>query len=306
MITMNDEDLIGYLAGALDANERAAVEAHLRANPSIQSRLTRLRELLAPLESDRDQTPPPAGLTDRTLARLAALISEREPVRSLPRAPREAPESRAMGGRLRLDLLVACGIGFIVVGLVFSGVGKLRARNEMLACQNTLRVTHVGLSGYADTHNNQYPQVGPDATADSFALVLAPSGQVPANFRPACPACPAPDAATPVRAAYTYNLGYRAKDGTLIGPMRPVMTGGEHDLVPIAADFPAAGSAPAAGPTCPHAAGMNVLYAGGNVRLTNSPFFGPTQDHMFQNLLGNVGAGVNRDDVVLGRPGDRP
>ena len=193
-----------------------------------------------------------------------------------------------------------------MVGLVFSGVGKLRARNEMLACQNTLRVTHVGLSGYADTHNNQYPHVAPDATADTFALALAPSGQVPANFRPACPACPAPDAATPIRAAYTYNLGYRGKDGTLIGPMRPMVSGGEHDLVPIAADFPSAGAAPVAGPTCPHAAGMNVLYAGGNVRLTSSPLFGPTQDHMFQNLFGGVGAGVNREDVVLGRPGDRP
>ena len=305
---MTDEDLIGYVAGALDADERAAVEAEL--NPSTAARLVELRGLLAPLEADRDPTPPPAGLADRTLARLAAVFAEHErpvePVRSLPRAPRDVPETRTVGGRLRLDLFVACGIGFVVFGLVFSAVGKVRARNEMLACQNTLRVTHVGLAGYADAHNNQYPQVGPESTADSFAHVLAPAGQLPANFKPVCPACPIPDPATPARAAgYTYTLGYRTPAGTLVGPRRPT-AGEEHDLVPIAADYPPAGAAPAAGPNCPHAVGMNVLYAGGNIRLTTSPLFGPNQDHIFQNVFGGVGAGVNREDVVLGRPGDRP
>jgi hypothetical protein len=306
-------DLIGYLAGALDDEERAAVEAQLRADPVAAARLNELRGFFASLAAERDSTPAPAGLADRTLARLAALIAEREPaaepVRSLPRAPRDVPETRTVGGRLRPDLLVACGIGFVVLGLVFSAVGKVRARNEMLACQNTLRVTHVGLAGYADAHDNQYPQVGANATAETFAQVLAPTGQVPVNFRPICPACPEPDpaTATPARAAgYTYSLGYKTPAGTLVGPRRPASSGDEHDLVPIAADYPAAGAAPAAGPLCPHRTGMNVLHAGGHVRIATTPHFGPYQDHIFQNVYGFVGAGVNREDIVLGRPGDRP
>jgi hypothetical protein len=307
---MTDEDLIGYMAGALDADERAAVEADLRTNPSTAARLAELRRLLAPLEADRDSITPPRGLADRTLARLASVFTGRgpsvEPIRSLPRAPRDVPESRTVGGRIRMDLFVACGIALVAGGLVFSAVGKVRARNEMLACQNTLRVMHVGLSGYADTHGNQYPQIGPDSTADSFAHVLAPSGQVPVNFKPVCPACPVLEPAGPPRSAgYTYTLGYRTPAGTLVGARRP-SAGEEHDLVPIAADYPLAGAAPAAGPNCPHAMGMNVLYAGGNIRLTNSPLHGPNQDHIFQNLFGGVGAGANREDIVLGRPGDRP
>jgi hypothetical protein len=51
---------------------------------------------------------------------------------------------------------------------------------------------------------------------------------------------------------------------------------------------------------------MNVLYAGGNIRVTTSALIGPNGDHIFQNIYGSVGAGADRADVVLGRPGDRP
>lgn len=338
---MTEEDLIGYLAGALNPDDRVAVEAHLRSQPDAARRLERMRDRLAPLEADREFAQVPPGLAVRTLARLAAQLVEHEPrttepssavelaamvqsaideplpkgeplaflasPRPLPRAPREQPETRAVGGRFRPDIFVACGIALVTAGLIFSAVGKVRARNEMLACQNALRVTHTGLSGYADAHNDRYPQIGPDATAESFATVLASAGQVPSNFQAACPACPAPTLATSTPAVgYTYTLGYRAPGGELVGVRRPFAMTDEHDLVPISADYPAAAAAPAAGPVCPHTLGMNVLYAGGNVRLTTSPLVGPNHDHIFQNVLGKVGAGTNREDVVLGRPGDRP
>jgi prepilin-type processing-associated H-X9-DG protein len=334
---MSDEDLIGFVIGALDADDRAAVESHLRADPVAAARLARFRLALAPLEADREPPPAPPELAIRTVARLAAYLVEHEPrpaevvpstlitnivqsmtdtpppvgepaaSRPLPRAPREEPETRAIGGRFRPDLLVACGIMLFASALVFSGVNKLRARNEMLACQNALRVTHTGLSGYADTHNDRYPQIGPNAPAGSFFVALANSGQIPQDFRPACPACPLPEPVTPTSAVgYTYTLGYRAPTGDLVGMRRPTAGVDEYDLVPISADYPAPGAAPAAGPVCPHTLGMNVLFAGGNVRTTTSPLIGPNGDHIFQNVYGGIGAGANRADVVLGRPGDRP
>lgn len=334
---MTDEVLTGYLVDALDADDRAAVEVHLRAHPDAIARLDQLRLRFACLEADRDPDAPPVGLALRTVGRLAEYLAEHEPqgmertadlaaavhqslepsastgepfavpASSLPRAPREAPESRTVGGRFRPDLIVACGIALFAGGLVFSAVGKVRARNELMACQNTLRITHGGLSGYADTHNDRYPQIGPDSTADSFAVVLAASGQVPANFRPVCPACLVPtDSATRAAAGYTYTLGYRTPEGELVGLRRASNTGDEHDLVPISADYPSARVAPATGPICPHPFGMNVLYAGGNIRVTTSALIGPNGDHIFQNIYGSVGAGADRADVVLGRPNDRP
>ena len=124
----------------------------------------------------------------------------------------------------------------------------------MLACHNTLRVTHGGLAGDADTHNNQYPQIGPDATADSFAAVLVSSGQVPQDFRPVCPACLPADPVTPAPAAgYTYTLGYRGPNGDLVGLRRPSTTSDEHDLLPISADYPSANATP---PSPVHSARM--------------------------------------------------
>ena len=310
---MNDEDLIGYLVDALDADDRVAVESYLRASPDAAVRLDQLRFWLAPLEADREPVAAPVGLAERTVARLAAHLTEHEPpavpssLRPLPRAPREAPETRTVGGRFRPDVLVACGIAIVTAGLLFSAIGKVRARNEMMACQNTLRITHTGLSGYADTHHDRYPQIGPNSTAESFAAELSQSGQVPASFRPVCPACLATDPTAPGPAAgYTYTLGYRAPSGDLVGPRRPMTTRDEFDLVPISADYPMASAAPAAGPVCPHAFGMNVLFAGGNVRVTTSALIGPNGDHIYQNVFGAVGAGIDRTDIVLGRPGDRP
>jgi prepilin-type processing-associated H-X9-DG protein len=343
-MTMTDADLIGYLLDALDDDDRVAVESHLRANPDAAARLEQLRLTLAPLEADREPDPVPAGLALRTIGRLAEYLVEHEPTPArpssvadlvatveaataaapevaeadeplafpaatgpIPRAPREEPETRAIGGRFRPDLLVACGIALFAGGLIFSAVGKVRAQNQMLACQNALRVTHTGLSGYADANQGRYPQVGPNATADSFAAALASAGQVPVGFRPACPACPVPTPVTPtVAVGYTYTLGYYSPTGDLLGLRRPTATPAEHDLVPICADYPTADAAPAAGPVCPHPRGMNVLFVGGHVRFTRTPLIGPNGDHIFQNVHGRPEAGADRSDVVLGRPGDRP
>jgi hypothetical protein len=342
---MTDEDLIGYLIGSLDPEDQTSIEAHLRASSDDIARLERLRIVYAPLEADREPGLPPPGLAIRTIARLAAHLAELEPqnarpseaatlsavldavleqplesstpaareeerppvfpapARSLPRAPREEPEIRTVGGRFRLDLIIACGIAFFACGLLFSAIGKVRARNQLLACQANLQTLHVGLVGYADTHNGHYPQIAPDATADSFATALVDAGQVPVGFRPGCPATAASET-TPVR--YTYSLGFQTPTGVLVGLHRPDSAADEHDLLPISADYPTASATPFDGPLCDHPPQMNVLLLGGQVRVTTSPLIGPNGDDIYRNVYGHVAAGIDRTDVVLGRPGDRP
>lgn len=215
----------------------------------------------------------------------------------------DGPEPQA-GRRFRADLIVAAGIAFLGLGLLSSGIAKARQQQRVYACQNSLRTLHNGLVGYADADpQGRYPQIGTAAhpTADTFAGSLGDQGHLPAGYRPGCPA-------TDSFVAYAYTLGFREPGGELLGLRRPdpAAPDGEHDLMPVSADFPTAGAAPSAGPVSPHAGCMNVLFVGGNVRATRSPFVGPGGDDIYRNQFGHVSAGANRSDAVLGRPGDRP
>ena len=94
------------------------------------------RSLRVP-DADRDPALPPAGLALRAMGRMAEYLAEREKClpsklheewthrhlgaiepeemptatsRPLPRPRRDEPEARAVGGRFRPDLIVACGI----------------------------------------------------------------------------------------------------------------------------------------------------------------------------------------------------
>ena len=163
-MTLTDEDLIGYVLDLLDPAERAAIGAHLLTHPADAARADRARVVLAPLAADRPADPPPPGLALRTIARVAQHIADTEP-RSHPDhlsavevvqtaigtpkrrrlgPPTDRPESRALGGRFRGELVVAACIGLLAVGFVFSAVSRMRYNRDVAACQNNLRAIHQG------------------------------------------------------------------------------------------------------------------------------------------------------------------
>jgi hypothetical protein len=320
---MTDEDFIGYLMNLLGPDERAGVEAYLAAHPAAAARVERLRAALAPLEADREPDPPRDGLAFRTIGRLAAYLVEHEP--RPPAAPSRAaehdadtapeleplrparraapptdPEARFVGGRFRAELFVAAGIGLVALGLVLSGVNRARHQQQVAACQNNLQVLYRGLSGYSEIHDKKFPQVGVEGrpTAGTYVAALADAGQLPQGFALTCPADPT--------IGYAYTLGYRDAAGELVGLRRSDDPGADNDLIPISADYPSAQACPGSGPASPHRRVMNVLFVGGNVRPTYTALVGPGGDDIYRNRHGQVSAGVDRADAVLGRAGDRP
>lgn len=321
---MTDEDLIGYALDLLDPDERAEVEAHLAAHPAAAARVERLRAAVAPLEPDREPDPAPAGLVVRTIGRLAEYLVEHEPRPPVgesqaaepdadtapdfvlpPHSPRPAPpptdpEPHFAGVRFRYELFVAAGIALVAVGLVLSGVNRVRHQQQVVACQNNLQVLFRGLSGYSELHENRFPQVGVQGrpTAGSFVAALAEAGQLPNEFALACPG--------DTTIGYAYTLGYRDPFGELVGLRRSEERSADNDLIPISADYPTRAACPGDGPASPHRYVMNVLYVGGNVRPTTTALVGPGEDDIYRNRNGRVSAGVDRSDVVLGRAGDRP
>jgi hypothetical protein len=315
----DNTDLAGYLLDLLDPAERTAVAARVAADPALAARLAALRAALPP----HAEHEPPADLALRTLARVAEYVVAAEPqrpsnptpveviaadvlpgrVRRLPVTDR--PEARAVGGRFRVEVLVAAGIAFVGLGLAATFVTKVRGRSDVVACQSNLMTLHQGLTGYADANAGRLPQVGTEAypVAGSFVAALADAGQCPVGFRVVCPAAggaPVADARATATTAvgYAYALGHRGADGSVLGPRR--VLDDENDLMPVCADIPAG----AAG--APHVHGQNVLFAGGNVRFATVPTVGVNGDDIYRNRLDRVAAGLDRADAVLGVGADRP
>ena len=59
------EHLVGYLCGALEADEIQSIEESLARDEAFRSRLEALRRSLAPLECEREECCPPDGLAAR-------------------------------------------------------------------------------------------------------------------------------------------------------------------------------------------------------------------------------------------------
>ena len=66
MLTSPREQLLGYLLGALEADEQATMERELIVNSQLRAELEKLRQHLQPLEWIEREYEPPQGLVART------------------------------------------------------------------------------------------------------------------------------------------------------------------------------------------------------------------------------------------------
>ena len=322
-----ERELLGHLMKANDAAAQRAVEQRLASDPAAVHDLARLRVALAPLEADRDDIDPPAGLWARTLARVAehivaaegptaraedartedlirkaAAVAD-EPSRPRPVAPIRPAPPPAEGGlppARRWNVFAVVGLSLSLVALALPAVMHVRERSHQLACQNTMRDFYQAAIGYTDNHDGNFPRVPDGLPAATAGETLKQAGYLQADARFTCPSAP-PDATAPVAlATYAYTLGFRDENGQLRGMDRAP----GYDLMPILADAPARQGAAAI--PINHRRGQNVLFAGGNVRFCTTSTVGINGDEIFSNQFGNVGAGVSREDTALGRPEERP
>lgn len=322
-----EKDLLGHLLKANDPAAQRAVEERLTSDPVAVHDLARLRAALAPLEADRDDFDPPAGLWARTLARVAEHIVATEgpistsedarteevirkaaavadaPARPSPAAPIRPAPPPSEGGlppARRWNVVAVVGLSLSLLALILPAVLHVRERSHQLACQDTMRQFYHAAIGYTDNHDGNFPRVADGQPAATAAESLKLAGYLNPTDRFTCPSAP-PDATAPVAlATYAYTLGFRDPQGELRGLDRAP----GYDLMPILADAPARQGSAAL--PINHRRGQNVLYAGGNVRFCTTSTVGVNGDDIFVNQYGQVGAGVAREDTVLGRPEERP
>ena len=317
------EQLVGYVLGALDPDERRNVEAALaesREGADLRRDLELVRMAVAPLARDRDPVAPPAGLAARTLAFVAAQAAEQRPViRPLsPAADESRPRGRAWLDRalMAATALAAC---VLVLPLVRQAVDDAREHRQ----ERNLQRLGVALQGYADTHGfyPTPPGEGPLSRAGLFAPTLVAEERIVADdgtllvpgsalqrrggYR--VPTLAELEAAvgTPLfeelvrnmSGDYGYTLGHRDATGVL----QPNRNGRRFDHPLVADDPDHTDERSDNHPDGNH----HVLFEDGHIERLKADGL-HRGDHLYRNHEGDAKAGVDPDDAVIGDSEDMP
>ncbi len=326
-----DENLVGYLIGALDPETQRAVEGHLRVNPEARGKLERFRQALEPLEADREEIVPPPGLRIRTLARVAEYRC-RGVARVPPAPPVRPPSPVSLSWWRRADVLVAASLLFVCLALLLPWLARAQRARARIECMNNLREFYYSLVAYSDLHQGDLPSVE-ESPPRNFAGVLVPILQQEGVLTKVSLSCPGTGEPAPALipigqveelarkqpknfdqytrkagGCYAYPLGYRTGGqlhGLRFDPDLP------YDQLPILADRP-----PFESPDAPDllransenhgGEGQNVLYMSGRVQFCTSRDVGWNGNDIYLNQNRRLEPGVNRMDVVLAASPVRP
>ena len=321
------EQLVGYLFDALDEGDARELEAALadaQAGPPLRRELDLLRGAVLPLAADRRPVSPPAGLAARTMA-FVATQSRPDTVpmprtRSMTPADDPAPPS---GRRLIDRLLVAASAlaaCILVLPLVADAISDSRARRV----ERRLQKLSAAIHGYGESHRllPTPPDGGPLSRAGLYAptlvsehrlvaddgTLLVPGSELDQRGGHRIPTLEELRAAvgTPqfdelVRTMggdFGYTLGHRSADGRL-EPNRDL----RRTHHPLMADAPA---------TCceksdNHPDGFHyILFEDGHFERLRVDGIHRDDDHLYRNHEGEVAAGVDPDDAVIGDSHHQP
>ena len=330
------ENLIGYLLGALDGPEHDAVQRELDADPRLKQELLDLEAKLAPLEQGRWQFDPPPGLATRT-CQLIAAEAERVQLDRAPQ-PKRSPQRRSRRrnwaavtsewnprkhGWDFVDVAVAAGIFFAAALLFFPAIANSRQQARLLACQNKLRTGSVALSVFGERNNGVLPYIPPQGkggVAGYYAVqlmdagflaehtdVLCPTAQLSSEEREAfrIPSVWQLRAATGEKLAHwqrTMGGSYLYTLGHMVDRRHRATVNRGRDCFPVMADGMA--SEYGAAQFSSHGdQGINVVFEGGNVRY----IVGVCRSHpYFVSDQGLVEAGNHPEDAALGPSWARP
>jgi hypothetical protein len=327
------EELIRYLLGELDADERRDLQARLKSSPELRTELEQLRSCFA-ASQDEDLYAPdaPTGLAARTAGRVADSGDFSSLAARADSQLAHAGDSHGgiLGWSLA-DLTVAGGVMLAVSMLIFPALINSRDGTRRTQCGDHLRQIEVYAALYAQDNGGFYPQVGPHENAGVFTAKLIGKGYVQPGelaILLVCPGAPLADrfrrgelklplrnaeeirAMTPgqlVRitaiSSPFYNYRFPYLDGRKYHDIRD-----EHrTLTPVLADASGDDNGNAMSPN--HGGRLvQVISGDGSLRTLTTVTLPGLNDDMYHNDLGKMAAGLSPVDTVLGRsnatPGD--
>ncbi len=312
------EDLLGYLLGALDADEMQRIECELHRSPALRRRLQTLRCSLAPLEAVEQDVEPPADLVESVWSAIDGRQLDQVPT---PRSFSRVTEDLVAGmHRYALnDVVVLALVALVAITLFFPALANGRYEARKLACQNNLRLLGAGLISHSERQPDQRFPMVPVTGNRSFAGIYASTLRSDQLLTQHCNWLVCPGSGTQVgrrgwyiptldevdnargywlvqlqhRAGgnYAYSVGYLHN-----GHVRPVRNRGRAQFV-LLADVPSL-YLPGRVSANHGGRGQNLCYEDGHVAFVIDPQL-EGRDDPLRNRLGFAEVGVDRDDAVV-------
>ncbi|MDA8697487.1 hypothetical protein N9M41_03340 [Rhodopirellula sp.] len=217
------EDLLGYLLGALSEQEMHRISALLGQSPELRADLEVLKKTIDAMEGSYAPVDPPASdlvaktldwidehkPEDEMLPSVSISGSEEDIIsetngRILEGSHRshvklsESPlgSSGALGGRW-FDWVAAASVAMIILCVILPALANGRFEARKVACQDQLRLFGVAITQFVTrTPEQRLPAVaesGPEAFAGVYAIRLNESGLLPEDDVRWCPSLPVPD-----------------------------------------------------------------------------------------------------------------
>lgn len=318
---MNDQtqqQLLGYLLGALDDAERDEVERQLEANPSWQDELQSLMASLEPLAESYREVDPPPNLAERTCAVIAKRVA-RVTAASSPLFENMRGEVHARNRWTIADVVVAAGIYLAAALLFFPVIAQSRTDARLMACQKNLSELGYGLISYSDKAGRGYfprvPTDGNRAFAGVYGPTLVDGGYLTDANRVICPSSSLasergqwkmPTLAQLDEASGAVLSLWQRYGGGTYGYSLGVILDGEHQpaqnqgrsYYALMADTPML-QATGYRSVNHDGLGQNILFEDGHVKyVIDGQRMGPL-DHPYQNRLGRMEAGIDVNDAVI-------
>src|SRR4051812_26740797 len=163
------EQLIRYLLGELDADERRDLQSRLKSSPELRAELEQLRSCFAASQDDELFGPDaPSGLAARTAGRVASGEVASQEVRLSPAGD---PPAGILGWSLA-DLTVAGGVMLAVSMLIFPALRNSLDGTRLTICQDHQRQMGFLVGIFSEANGGRIPMVRPNEYAGSFVIQL--------------------------------------------------------------------------------------------------------------------------------------
>ncbi len=318
----SQEDLLGFVLGALDAAEQKQIQQLIDNDPFLEEQVVELKNSLLPLEAIDTPVGPPVGLARRTCEAVAIAAKHSDSfapqVASASNFASQQDERSGLRSSWSIsDLLVGCGLVLVFGAILFPALAASRYNSRVAACQKNLSDLGSAFITFSDIHEGDFPKIpaeGNMSVAGCYAPILKDVGLVTSDSTFLCAGQGSDRKATPMIPTiamvnnsncalqlhqfhrqmggdYGYSLGH-----TENGSYLPASRMGRSHFV-LLADSPSVNNSQRMSSN--HSGrGQNVVFEDGRVEFINGGSIG--EDAVFENNMGVVAPGADRFDSVVG------